>query len=436
MYKAFQPHERFEQPLTPPLTQPPPIINFNIRTSLIKSERYREKYSERLISFYHFSYIKLGSFEYISYICSDYEKSRNEKSRNMENPFKYGTIVDADYFTDRIDEVKYISQFVNSANHLILISPRRFGKSSVVAKAVKQSGRKSITINLQQVTSVADFSAKLLREFFKVHPMERMRHLISHFRIIPTISTNPLTGSIDVGFQPGVDGSVLLEDVMELIEKGHSEEDRIIVVLDEFQEILDLAPRLDKKMRAIMQEQKHINYILLGSQESMMTEIFERKKSPFYHFGEMMRLNKLPRDIFHDFLSDRLKNCFKTSSDELADYILDYTNNHPYYSQQLAATIWNIGTLQPETEDVFHAAIEHIVTTHGHDYERLWMNINRTSKWILQRLAKKGVLQTGEYPTSTIYSALKRLQKDGYVIYSDSYEIEDPFFKEWILKGV
>ena len=354
----------------------------------------------------------------------------------MENPFKYGTIVDADYFTDRIDEVKYISQFVNSANHLILISPRRFGKSSVVAKAVKQSGRKSITINLQQVTSVADFSAKLLREFFKVHPMERMRHLISHFRIIPTISTNPLTGSIDVGFQPGVDGSVLLEDVMELIEKGHSEEDRIIVVLDEFQEILDLAPRLDKKMRAIMQEQKHINDILLGSQESMMTEIFERKKSPFYHFGEMMRLNKLPRDIFHDFLSDRLKNCFKTSSDELADYILDYTNNHPYYSQQLAATIWNIGTLQPETEDVFHAAIEHIVTTHGHDYERLWMNINRTSKWILQRLAKKGVLQTGEYPTSTIYSALKRLQKDGYVIYSDSYEIEDPFFKEWILKGV
>ena len=353
----------------------------------------------------------------------------------MENPFKYGTIVDADYFTDRIDEVKYISQFVNSANHLILISPRRFGKSSVVAKAVKQSGRKSITINLQQVTSVADFSAKLLREFFKVHPMERMRHLISHFRIIPTVSTNPLTGSIDVGFQPGVDGSVLLEDVMELIEKAHSEEDRIIVVLDEFQEILDLAPRLDKKMRAIMQEQKHINYILLGSQESMMTEIFERKKSPFYHFGEMMRLNKLPRDIFHDFLSDRLKTCFKTSSDELADYILDYTNNHPYYSQQLAATIWNIGTLQPETEGVFHAAIEHIVTTHGHDYERLWMNINRTSKWILQRLAKKGVLQTGEYPTSTIYSALKRLQKDGYVIYSDSYEIEDPFFKEWILKG-
>jgi predicted AAA+ superfamily ATPase len=105
------------------------------------------------------------------YFCNDYEKSRNEKSRNMENPFKFGTIVEENYFTDRVEEVAYIEQFVKSANHLILISPRRFGKSSVVAKAVKQSGRKHITVNLQQVTSVADLSAKLLKELFKVHPL-------------------------------------------------------------------------------------------------------------------------------------------------------------------------------------------------------------------------------------------------------------------------
>jgi hypothetical protein len=351
----------------------------------------------------------------------------------MNNPFKYGTIVDADYFTDRVDEVAYISHFINSANHLILISPRRFGKSSVVAKAIKESERKSITVNLEQVTSTADLSAKLLREFFKVHPMERLRHLLSHFRIIPTVSTNPLTGWMDVTFQPGVDGSVLLEDVMELIEKAHTEQDRIIVVLDEFQNVLDLAPRLDKKLRAIMQTQKHINYILLGSQESMMTEIFERKKSPFYHFGELMRLGKLPRDVFHDFLTTRLESYTKSDCSVLADSILDYTDNHPYYSQQLASTIWNIGTLKPETEDILHAAVDHIVTTHGHDYERLWMSINKTSRWILRRLASRATLQTGEYPTSTIYSALKRLQKDGYVIYSDRYEIEDPFFKAWIL---
>ena len=134
-----------------------------------------------------------------------YEKSRNENNRNMENPFKFGTIVDAEYFTDMVREVEYICQFVKSANHLILISPRRFGKSSLVAKAVKLTGRKHISVNIQNVTSVQDLSAKLLREFFKVHPLERVRHLVSHFRIIPTISTNPITGLMDVSFQPGAD---------------------------------------------------------------------------------------------------------------------------------------------------------------------------------------------------------------------------------------
>ena len=352
----------------------------------------------------------------------------------MENPFKFGTIVEAEYFTDRTEEVAYIRHFVESANHLILISPRRFGKSSVVAKALNKSGRKSITVNLQQVTSVADLSAKLLREFFKVHPIERIRHLISHFRIIPTLTTNPITGLMDVSFQPGVDASILLEDVMALIENAHTQQDRIIIVFDEFQEILDLDSRLDKKLRAIMQKQEHINYILLGSQESMMTDIFEKKKSPFYHFGEMMRLGKLPRKDFHRYLSERLKTRFAGNNEELADRILDYTGCHPYYSQQLAANVWNISVLQPEKEDALEAAIDHIVISHGLDYERLWMNFNRTNKWIFQTLAKNKMLQTGEYPTSTIYSALKRLQKDGYVIYSDHYEIEDPFFKEWVLR--
>ena len=331
-----------------------------------------------------------------------------------------------------MDEVVYITQFVKSPNHLVLISPRRFGKSSVVAKALKQSKRKHITVNLQQATSISDLSAKLLKEFFKVHPMERVRHLITHFRVIPTVSTNPVTGSMDVSFQPGVEGSVLLEDVLTLIEKAHSEKDRMIVVLDEFQEIRDLAPKLDRQMRSIMQEQKHINYILLGSQESMMSEIFENKKSPFYHFGEMMRLGKLPRDDFHRYLSERLSTCFPDSCEELADHILDYTAGHPYYSQQLASNIWQVGVLQPDTEDPFETAIDRIVTTHGLDYERLWMNFNRTNKWILQRLSSGKPLQSSDYRTSTVYSALKRLQKDGYVIYTDRYEMEDPFFREWI----
>lgn len=352
----------------------------------------------------------------------------------MENPFKFGSIVENEFFTDRVKEVEYIQQFINSRNHLILISPRRFGKSSVVLKAVKQANRKYIMLNLQEVTSIADFAAKLLREVYRTHTWEKLRHLIMHFRIIPTITTNPVTGAIEIGFQPTQDQRVLLEDVLTLIENAHSESNRLIIIFDEFQEIRSISPLLEKQLRAIMQQQKHINYILLGSQESMMTDIFENIKSPFYHFGQLMRLQKLPRAEFDQYISTRLEPVFKERSHDIAAQILDYTDCHPYYSQQLAFHIWQIGLLQPEIQDVFNTAIREIVTTHDLDYERIWMAFNRTDMWILQHLATNAPLQTGEYRTSTIYSALKRLQHSGHVIYSDRYEIEDPFFREWLCK--
>lgn len=352
--------------------------------------------------------------------------------RNTQNPFKFGTIVEEEYFTDRKNEVKYIKEFINGPNHLVIISPRRFGKSSLVNKAIKQTGRKAIVLNLQQITSQTSLAAKLLRELFKIFPLEKVKHLLANFRVIPTISTNPVTGSMDVSFHPNINQTMLLEDVFGLIEHANSEQNRIIIVLDEFQEIRKIDPNLDKTLRSIMQSQNNINYILLGSQESMMTDIFENKKSPFYHFGQMMRIGKLPREDFHRYLTERLEECFPDTCDKLSDEILDYTDCHPYYTQQLAANVWQNKILQPDTENPVKTAIQQIITTHDLDYERLWANFNKTNKWIMQQLALEQPLQTGEHRTSTIYSALKRLQTDGYVIYSDKYEIEDPFFKEWI----
>lgn len=353
----------------------------------------------------------------------------------MENPFKFGSIVEGDYFTDRVQEVEYIKHYIESPNHLVLISPRRFGKSSVVKKALSESGRQSITLNLQHTLSVNALAAALLKELFKIRPMEKLRHFFTHFRVIPTISVNPVSGAIDVSFQPNIDGSVALEDVMNLMDSVGNNAPRLVVVFDEFQEILDIAPHLDKQLRAIMQQHQHINYILLGSLESMMTDIFENKKSPFYHFGEMMRLKKLPYSDFEQYLSSRLQSCCPLRASELAKQILDYTQCHPYYGQQLAAEIWQLAMLGTKQEDLFDAALNHILETHNLDYERLWQKLTRTSKWVLLQLASKNPFQTGEYKTSTIYSALKKLQKDGYVNYTTQYEIEDPYFQQYILNN-
>lgn len=354
----------------------------------------------------------------------------------MKNPFKFGTIVEGEFFTDRVREVDYIQQFIESENHLVLISPRRFGKSSVVHKALINTSRQSITLNLQNVTSEADLAAKLLREIYKIHPFERVKQFVMRFRIIPSLSTNPVTGMIDLSFQPTENPTILLEDVMDLIDGISSPDNRLVVVLDEFQEIMSLAPNLDKKLRAMMQSQKNINYILLGSQETMMTDIFEKKESPFYHFGQLMHLKAIPRADFENYISSRLQNCLNSDVEAVTQHILDFTHCHPYYTQQLAAQIWQMSMLQTATDDILETAIQQIIEIHDLDYERLWVNFNKTDKSVLIKLAKNQPVQDIDRRTSTTYSALKRLQKAGFLVYTTKFEIEDPFFSRWIFQVI
>ena len=353
----------------------------------------------------------------------------------MTNPFKFGTLVDGEFFTDRVNEQDEIRKMLASENHLVLISPRRFGKSSLVAKAVKASGRPSISLNMQNMLSIEDFASKILRELFRQYPLERIKHLMTHFRIVPTVSTNPVTNGIDVTFQPVTNGVVLLEDAMALLEKVSTENKKLIVVFDEFQEIMSIRKGLDKQLRSIMQEQQHLNYILLGSQESMMTDIFERKKSPFYHFGKVMHLNKIPYED-RSYVAERRPLKKGKSQDSIVDEILSFTSLHPYYTQLLSAQVWEMMTYDKFFDGVVSEAVTAIVQTHDLDFERLWLNFNRTDRFIMQTLSSsKNPLQNRQMATSTTFSAIKRLMKAGYVIRVEDYEIEDPFFKAWIIKS-
>ena len=353
----------------------------------------------------------------------------------MKNPFKFGTIVDEEFFTDRTKELRYILQVMESENHLILISPRRFGKSSLVMKAVKQGVRPYLLLNMQRVVSVEDLAAKLLKEIFKQYPWEKVKHLMSHFRIVPTISTNPVTESIDVSFQPSVDTNVLLEDAMTMLEKVSTPEHPLIVILDEFQEIVNIGKGLDKQLRAIMQMQKGLNYIILGSQESMMTEIFERKKSPFYHFGSLMRLDKIPHDDFAEYLTVRLQPVLSEAASGVSEEILQLTNCHPYYTQQLASQVWELANYEGIKERIVQTAVKRLTNIHDLDFERLWIGFNQMDKRVMLSLCEgKNPLQNRLLPTSTTYSAIKRLMKMGYAIKLENYEVEDPFFRQWIIE--
>ena len=315
------------------------------------------------------------------------------------NPFKFGTIVEGDFFTD-------------------------------VQKVLSQVDRPQIRIDLQYVMSVDDLAAQLLKAIFKIYPMEKVRHAMTHFRIAPTLSMNAVTGAMEVSFQPTANASVLLEDAMAVLEKVTTAENRFIVVLDEFQEVVKIQKGLDRQLRSLMQRQHNLNYILLGSQESMMEAIFEKKTSPFYHFGQMIRMGKIPYDDFHKYITDRI------DAEGVADEILQFTVCHPYYTQQLASQVWEMTRWQVTHDGIVEKAVVALVEMHDLDYERLWQNMNRTDRYTLKLLALSQMpMQNRSQASSTSYSSL-RLMKAGYVVRAPKYEIEDPFFRRWILKNV
>lgn len=357
------------------------------------------------------------------------------------NPFKYGKIVEDDFFTDRVKELQDVKRFLDSENNLILISPRRFGKSSLIKKALGQLARPYIVIDFMKVLSTEDLAAQILKSVFKIHPLEKIKHLMVHFRVLPTVSINPVTEAVDVSFMPTTQSSAILEDAFSLVEKVSTPEQRMIVVFDEFQEVNNISKGLDRQLRAIMQTQKGLNYVFMGSQESMMTEIFERKKSPFYHFGGLMHLQKIPKEDFFNYICQRLPERQGVTAElretfmmQTVNAILDFTHCHPYYTQQLSATVYGLMQYNGIFEDVVNLAVAQQVTEHNLDFERLWINLNLTDRKLMTALAKQNKGISGaNLRTSTAYSALQRLVKKGYVIKTESFEVEDPFFCQWIL---
>lgn len=171
----------------------------------------------------------------------------------MENPFKFGSLVDAPYFTDRVKELEYIIQFLKSENHLVLMSPRRFGKSSLIKKAVAKTDRPCLWLNMQAVLSKENFAAKLLKELLNQFKFEKIKHYLRNFRIIPSVNMNPMTDELSVSFQPSADNdTTAIEDVLNMIQKVSTPQNKLIVMLDEFQSILEIDKNMDRQLRAIM----------------------------------------------------------------------------------------------------------------------------------------------------------------------------------------
>lgn len=285
----------------------------------------------------------------------------------METPFMYGKLADVNHFTNRSAEIKSLAGNFVSGINTILISPRRWGKSSLVwntSLSVKRKHKniRFCFIDLFNVRTEEEFYELFARELIKASATkweERIASVKLFFKnIIPQL-TVPIDPQHDLSL--GFEWKQLKKNPDEIIDLAENicrvKKIKLIVCIDEFQNISNFNTPLafQKKLRAHWQKHSKATYCIYGSKRQMMATIFENPSMPFYKFGDVVFLKKIETNHWKNFIIKRFNITGKQISEELANRIATLMENHSYFVQQLAHETWIASGKKCKAADIDNA---------------------------------------------------------------------------------
>lgn len=371
----------------------------------------------------------------------------------MSKAFIYGKMVEGDNFTDRVKETRRLKANFEEGINTIVISPRRIGKSSLI-KRVKDSidnpKLKVVMMDIYDCRSEYDFlnrfAAVLMKE--AAGRMERVLDTIQKFlvRVVPKVSYSPaplMDYSISLGITPQ---NYSPEEILALPEIIAREQGvQIVVCIDEFQQVGEFPDSItvQKRMRGVWQRQQNVSYCMYGSKKHMMTKIFQNKRMPFYQFGEITYLDKIPREDWVNYIVSRFSIKGKTISDYFAGKICDAVDGYSSYVQQLA---WDVmqETESEVTEESFENGLEALLdqnsglfTNQTETLTSYQMNLLRAiCSGIHDEYTSKAVTDVYNLGTKSNIVRIKTslAEKEIIDVVKGKAYISDPVFELWFKK--
>src|SRR5262245_19381169 len=259
------------------------------------------------------------------------------------NPFSFGDLALDDSFTDREKELRELKADILNGQNVVIFAPRRYGKSSLVWRAVPQLTAKRVLVAQVDVMTAASkeqLAAKLAQAIHDdiatplLRARERALEIFKSLRITPTITVDPLDGSVRFSFTAGhqrQDVDATLERLLQLpAELAAERRRRACVVFDEFQEVLELDPNLPSLMRAVFQTQPEIAHVYLGCKRTMMERLFNDQNEPFWRSAKHVELGVIEPAAFAPFIRARFDATGKAVAEETLAAVLETTGGHPY----------------------------------------------------------------------------------------------------------
>jgi uncharacterized protein len=374
----------------------------------------------------------------------------------QENPFVFGEIINDANFVNRTDELNQLVRDLADGQKVFLLSPRRFGKSSLVALALLKLKKRHIhTVNLtvSSYSSYAQFLEKFAEKVLRAAgPWERVKDWATRFarQVKPDVNINMSTGeiSLSLGKGAGFDPSPIAPDVFALPgELTKNAGFRMAICLDEFQQISQFnGGSVENAIRNQVQEQREVGYVFAGSQPSLMEEMLSAKR-PFHKAGPQMFLDKIPAKDWKDSITRHFRKRGRTLDDSGLETLLASADLIPYDVQRIAHELWDYAELkdkrQLDVSDV-NSVIESLVTSQSTYYELLWEQLSARQRAALQAIAYRGASEIYSQgvreefrlgPASSVQKALQSLDsRDILDRYKGSYFFLDPLFPSWIRK--
>jgi hypothetical protein len=370
----------------------------------------------------------------------------------MNTPFIYGKLATGENFTNREKETNHLVQNFLSGTNTMLISPRRWGKSSLVLKSANEAflQDKSIRIvmlDLFNVRSEEEFY-KILSESVVRSVSGKMNEVIANVKKfmkqwIPKIQFSPDSKQ---EFSFSLDWKELKKQPDEILNlpesiaqnKGY----KFVVCIDEFQNISYFEDPLafQKKLRAHWQHHQSVCYCLYGSKRHMLAEVFSSPSMPFYKFGDLMLLHKITPEHWIPFITGRFEATGKHIETKHTEKLVTAVNSHPYYVQQLAQLVW-FRTEDKVNDEITGEAIESLMLQMSLLFQSLTEGLSTYQVNFLKALtegissfsSKENLERFKLGSSANVFQVKKALiEKEIIDEFPEKIEILDPIYALWL----
>jgi hypothetical protein len=373
------------------------------------------------------------------------------------NPFTFGDLALDEAFTDREDEVAELTADMRNGQNVLVYAPRRYGKSSLVLKASQEAmSQKALVayVDLMKTATKERFAAALAKTIYAdiASPVgqafEKASDLFRDLRIRPTMEVDPSDGTLRFSFQAGRRKTDIDETIERLLEKlgdlAAERKRRVVIIFDEFQEILALDKRFPNLMRAVFQAQPEVSHVYLGSKRHILERIFNDKNEPFWRSAKQLEIGMIPEAKFSIFIKSRFKASGKSITDEALERMLRATGGHPYGTQELAYFTWELTPPGGEaTVTEVNEALARVLRSEHNHFAKLWDDAPHPQRLLMLAIAEEpaGGVYGADYRSRhelpeppTLQIALQGLTKKEIAGRDDdgNYCIIEPFFAEWV----